>query len=314
MTDKRQRIDQTTYRTMSTRALTELLRRDVQENILNIETVRAISEILLERRRQEDPGSIPPVEPAWNAFQENHLSLRGQLRRAFPGIVIALSLLLVLGIGFLLGSRPVITDVIRDLVQQENGYFTVDGMHIGSTREDVIAHLRERRLPYAEYDLDTFYHDALWRYTANRVLPEHIAADITWVSIRGNTRIEELGAAPIRRTYYFTDGFLTHVDLEADLTVGNIRNSIHRFQLLVSTLEQALGPAQDSAGEPWQSADFTVPGASHALWHGAGDSSLEVSGRYFQVSLDEEDPKGQGENALLDCFEMYISVRLGSAG
>ncbi len=300
------------YKAMSTAALEELLRQDLQGNILDVETISVVSRILTARKETEDPDSIPPVDLQWRSFRENYLSIRARLRRfarrVMPKLLIVLGILAAITVIFLFESAPLRTDSLTDLIVLEDGRFTVDGLRRGMTREEVIDRLTARDLPYSEADIGDYVNRQLsWYVDSDR---DH--AGTSWISIRGNTRLEEMGKLNVRHTYYFEKGLLTSVELTAGPIRGNVRETIRDFQRMVLTAELAYGRAQGFGGGDWTPFDYSRPGSDSALWHGADDSALELIGRYTRElggieRVFSRDPRA---GKMIEGFELCIRVTL----
>ncbi len=304
------------YKAMSTPALEALLRQDLQENLLDAEAISIVSHILKERMEQEDPDSIPPIDLQWKSFRENYLSFKAQLRRfarrVLPKILIVLGVLAAIAVFIWVENRPLRTESLADIVTLEDGRFAVDGFQAGTPQDDVVAWLEEQDLPYSGSDLDYYlnlYHGD--RFTS-AVIPKRYPNGASWVSIQGNMRIEELGKINVRCTYYFNDGLLTYVDLEAEPVRGKIRNAVRDFRQMALAAESAYGSAQNLGGDVWVPYDFSRPGEDRLLWYGAEGSSLEIFGHYFQqpggiARIFSKDPKA---GKLIDIFEVRIRITL----
>ncbi len=309
----RESNNRTDYKAMPTPTLEEILRRDLRENLLDVETICIVSRILRDRLEQERPEELPVIDLEWKSFRENYISLKARLRRfarrILPKFLIILAVLAAIAVIFWVENLPLITEGLTDTVTLEDGRFTVNGVRAGMTRADVVAWLESQGLPYTESSADDLL-NAQWPEGYNgRMRPEQLPVNLSWISIQGNTRIEELGKITVWRTYYFTDGLLTHVELETNPVQGDIRDIVQRFRLLVLTAERAFGGPRDVLGSEWLPYDFSRPGVDQALWQGADGSSLELCGRCWQQYVRGSGRKfGDGE--FVDLFEICIRITL----
>ena len=96
----------------------------------------------------------------------------------------------------LFATRPAISESILDTITLEDGHYSLDGLRAGMTRDEVAAHLDDRKLVYFDGQ-PTVY---LLRGSVET------ASGTTWISLSDETRVKELGRVTVRRTYYFQDG------------------------------------------------------------------------------------------------------------
>ncbi len=185
-------------------------------------------------------------------------------------------------------TRPAISESILDTVTLEDGHFSVDGLRAGMTRDEVAAHLDERKLVYFDGKPGVY----LLKGTVE------VPSGTAWISLSDETRVTELGRATVRRTYYFQDGLLTHVDLETDVVKGKITDDIARVVTLIETLDSAFGqssgPELDGLAE--------APGERIHAWYGAEDSELSVLARHYRVENNTK--------TYTDHFEVTVRVIL----
>lgn len=219
-------------------------------------------------------------------------------RSVLQKVIILGSIALGVAVIVFFATRPAISESILDTITLEDGHYSLDGLRAGMTRDEVAAHLDDRKLVYFDGQ-PTVY---LLRGSVET------ASGTTWISLSDETRVKELGRVTVRRTYYFQDGLLTHVDLETDVVKGKIMDDIARVGTLVETLESAFGPASG----PDLDGFAEKPGERVLAWYGTEDSELSVSARYYQLE-DWVKSRGQAESnktTHTDHFELTIRVIL----
>lgn len=223
-------------------------------------------------------------------------------RSVLQKVIILGSIALGVTVIIFLFTRPAISESILDTVTLEDGHFSVDGLYAGMTRDEVAAYLDTRKLVYFDgqtivYPEDTpkseFFRNAL---------------GTSWISLSDETRVTELGNVTVRRTYYFQDGLLTHVDLETDVAKGKIADDIERVGTLIETLESTFGPASGPALDGFAE----TPGERVCTWYGTEDSELSVSARYYQLEdwVKSYDQAKNDKATYTDHFELTIRVIL----
>ena len=220
-------------------------------------------------------------------------------RSVLQKVIILGSIALVVAAIVFLATRPAISASILDTVTLENGRYTLDGLRAGMTRDEVAAQLDERNLVY--FDGEPYMYPegtpAAQKYAA--------AEDTTWISLSDETRVTELGNATIRRTYYFRDGLLTHIDLETDVTKGSVEDDIERFYALLDVLEEAYGEGTGSH----TIVSLEKPGTVSQSWYGADETEITVIGRRYEVE-DWVKEYGQTESTYTDFFEAVIRIKV----
>ena len=223
-------------------------------------------------------------------------------RSVLQKVIILGSIALGVTVIIFLFTRPAISESILDTVTLEDGHFSVDGLYAGMTRDEVAAYLDTRKLVYFDgqtivYPEDTpkseFFRNAL---------------GTSWISLSDETRVTELGNVTVRRTYYFRDGALTHVDLETDVAKGKIADDVKRTEKLVAALENRFGEA---VGDRLDGFEDTT-GERILSWFGEGDSELSVSARYYQLEdwVKSYDQAKNDKTTYTDHFELTIRVIL----
>ena len=309
----------TEYKAMPTSALEEILRRDLKENLLDVETICIVSRILRDRLEMERPEEIPPIDLAWKSFRENYISLKARvrrfLRRMVPLFLVILSVLAAALFVYWYGTRPTVTESLLDSISMEDGSFSYRGLRADMSDTEVKAWLDERDLLCTEgAPVGSVHYQAGW----------YQVEDITWIIQSGEMRIRELEKLPFRCTFYFKRGRLTHVDLESDLVRGDLTEVLQKYRMAVYALETKFGTASGNFAQ-------TGPdglGEKTAFWLGEGTSRLELSGRHERflkqddlriVRVDEESGElidGGGkrydpaENPYRDQFFVMIRVVL----
>ena len=158
---------------------------------------------LLQRQRLEAPMK------AW---------LKEFGRSALQKVLILGAVAAVVAVIVFFATRPAISESILDTVTLEDGRFSVDGLRAGMTRDEVAAHLDERNLVYSDGKPAVY----LLQGTVD------VPSDTTWVSLSDETRVTELGRVTVRRTYYFREGGLTHIDLKTTVEKGNVVDDVER--------------------------------------------------------------------------------------
>ena len=148
---------------------------------------------------------------------------------ALQKIIILGAIALGVAVIVFLSTRPAISESILDTVTLENGRFSVDGLRAGMTRDEVASYLDEQKLLYFDGEPTTYPEGtpAAQKYAD--------VEDTTWLTLSDETRVTELGRVTVRRTYYFREGGLTHVDLETELEKGNIVDDVERTMTLIAT-------------------------------------------------------------------------------
>lgn len=219
-------------------------------------------------------------------------------RSVLQKVIILGSIALGVAVIVFFATRPAISEGILDTITLEDGHYSLDGLHAGMTRDEVAAHLDERKLVYFDGQPAVY----LLRGSVEAT------SGTTWISLSDETRVTELGGVTVRRTYYFHDGLLTHVDLETDVAKGRIADDIERVGKLIETLESAFGPA---SGPPLDGFAET-PGERVYAWYGTTDSEISISARHYQVE-DQVKSRSQyknNETTYTDYFEVTIHVVL----
>lgn len=219
-------------------------------------------------------------------------------RSVLQKVIILGSIALGVTVIIFLFTRPAISESILDTVTLEDGHFSVDGLYAGMTRDEVAEQLDERKLVYFDGKPSVY----LLKGTVES------ASGTTWISLSDETRVTELGRVTVRRTYYFQDGLLTHVDLETDVAKGKIADDIERVGTLIETLESTFGPASGPALDGFAE----TPGERVLVWYGTEDSELSVSARYYQLEdwVKSYDQAKNDKTTYTDHFELTIRVIL----
>lgn len=219
-------------------------------------------------------------------------------RSVLQKVIILGSIALGVTVIIFLFTRPAISESILDTVTLEDGHFSVDGLYAGMTRDEVAEQLDERKLVYFDGKPSVY----LLKGTVES------ASGTTWISLSDETRVTELGRVTVRRTYYFQDGLLTHVDLETDVAKGKIADDIERVGTLIETLESTFGPASGPALDGFAE----TPGERVCTWYGTEDSELSVSARYYQLEdwVKSYDQAKNDKATYTDHFELTIRVIL----
>lgn len=223
-------------------------------------------------------------------------------RSVLQKVIILGSIALGVTVIIFLFTRPAISESILDTVTLEDGHFSVDGLYAGMTRDDVAAYLDAQKLVYFDgqtivYPEDTpkseFFRNAL---------------GTSWISLADETRITELGSTTVRRTYYFRDGALTHIDFETDVAKGKITDDIGRAGNLIAALKSAFGPA---AGPDLKEFAET-PGDRVFTWYGGENSELSVSLQKYQIEdwVKSYSQAKNNEKTYTDYFDVTIRVIL----
>ncbi|MDD6275058.1 MAG: hypothetical protein PUA86_10255 [Clostridiaceae bacterium] len=223
-------------------------------------------------------------------------------RSVLQKVIILGSIALGVTVIIFLFTRPAISESILDTVTLEDGHFSVDGLYAGMTRDEVAAYLDARKLVYFDgqtivYPEDTpkseFFRNAL---------------GTSWISLSDETRVTELGNVTVRRTYYFRDGALTHVDLETDVAKGKIADDVKRTEKLVAALENRFGEA---VGDRLDGFEDTT-GERILSWFGEGDSELAVLARLYEVqdTVLAYRPKTIDNPTFTDYYKVVVRVML----
>lgn len=220
-------------------------------------------------------------------------------RSVLQKIVILGTIALVVAVVVFFATRPAISESILDTVTLEDGRFSVDGLRAGMTRDEVAAHLDERNLIYVDGAPRTSLVQGTYR----------LPTDTTWISLSDETRVTELGRVTVRRTYYFRDGSLSHVDLETTVEKGNVADDVERTENLVDVLESKFG---DAGGDRLDGFEDTT-GERILSWFGEEESELSVIARLNKLEDTEVlayRPKNVHEPAYTDYYEVVVRVIL----
>ena len=220
-------------------------------------------------------------------------------RSVLQKIVILGTIAVVVAVIVFFATRPAISESILDTVTLEDGRFSVDGLRAGMTRDEVAAHLDERNLIYVDGAPSTNLVQGTYR----------LPTDTTWISLSDETRVTELGRVTVRRTYYFRDGSLSHVDLETTVEKGNVADDVERTENLVDVLESKFG---DSEGDHLDGFEDTT-GERLLSWFGEEESELSVIARLYELEDTEVlayRPKNVHEPAHTDYSKVVVRVIL----
>ncbi len=239
---------------------------------------------LLQRQRLEAPMK------AW---------LKEFGRSALQKVLILGAVAAVVAVIVFFATRPAISESILDTVTLEDGRFSVDGLRAGMTRDEVAAHLDERNLVYSD-GKPTVY---LLQGTVD------VPSDTTWISLSDETRVTELGRVTVRRTYYFREGGLTHIDLKTTVEKGNVVDDVERTMGLVAALESRFG---DAEGDRLDGLEDTT-GERILSWFGEEDSELSVIARLYEVEdivVLAYRPNNVHEPTYTDYYEVVVRVVL----
>ncbi len=196
------------------------------------------------------------------------------LKSAGRKLLILAAIALAVAAVVFFATRPVVSESILETVRLEDGAFTLDGLRAGTTREDVIAWMDAHHYAWTEgqkYEhaegsyYETFFEDL---------------DGVSWISLSYETRVSELGRATVRRSYFFRDGLLTHVDLEMDPSKKPPEDSIARMEAAANALTGAFG-APTSAGVPRRLEE--AYGEEYVTWEAPAGGGLDVIGRRWAV-------------------------------
>lgn len=219
-------------------------------------------------------------------------------RSVLQKVIILGSIALGVTVIIFLFTRPAISESILDTVTLENGHFSVDGLYAGMTRDEVAAYLDAQKLVYFDGKPKAYL-------TQGTV---EASTGMTWISLSDETRITELGNVTVRRTYYFRDGALTHIDFETDVAKGKIADDIKRTEKLIAALESRFGEA---VGERLDGFEETT-GERILSWFGEGDSELAVLARLYEVQdvVIAYRPKTIENPTFTDYYKVVVRVML----
>lgn len=169
----------------------------------------------------------------------------------------------VIGVILFFSTRPQISGSILGRVSMEDGAFTLDGLEKGMSEAEVRAILDERELFYFSPDESQSY---------GTLVKDR------WLTVSDEERIDELGRVTIRRTYYFDNDQLTHIDLETVAVKNRVKDDLERLEGLIQTLEEAFGEVDLHFGEV-----LGDLGETHFTWEGEGTSSLYLKSYYYEL-------------------------------